>query len=74
VQINRRLQGKVDAPGLVQETFLEGHRAFEQFRGAGERELVGWLRQVLASSMATVVRQCKGAQSRDVRLERELVV
>jgi RNA polymerase sigma-70 factor (ECF subfamily) len=71
LQINPRLQGKVDASELVQETFLEAHRDFEQFRGASERELVGWLRQILATNMANVV---QGTQSRDVRLERELVV
>jgi RNA polymerase sigma-70 factor (ECF subfamily) len=74
LQINRRLQGKVDASDLVQETFREAHRDFEQFRGAGERELVGWLRQILATNMANVVRHYQGTQSRDVRLERELVV
>jgi RNA polymerase sigma-70 factor (ECF subfamily) len=74
LQINRRLQGKVDASDLVQETFLEAHRDFEQFRGASERELVGWLRQILATNMANVVRHYQGTQSRDVRLERELVV
>ena len=33
VQIGRRLQGKVDASDLVQETFLEAYRDFGQFRG-----------------------------------------
>ena len=41
-QIGRRLQGKVDPSDLVQETFLEAHRDFGQFRGGTEGELVGW--------------------------------
>ena len=34
VQIGRRLQGKIDAADVVQETFLEAHRNFPQFRGS----------------------------------------
>jgi RNA polymerase sigma-70 factor (ECF subfamily) len=72
LQIDRRLQGKVDAADLVQETFLEAHRDFGQFRGASEPELVGWLRQILVSNLANLVRRFLGTQGRDVRLEREL--
>ena len=35
VQIGRRLQGKVDASDLVQETFLEAHRHFARLPGPG---------------------------------------
>src|SRR5215813_6179929 len=48
LQIGRRLQGKVDAADLVQDTFLEAHRHFAQFRGTAEAELVEWLRQIMA--------------------------
>jgi RNA polymerase sigma-70 factor (ECF subfamily) len=74
LQIDQRLQGKVDAADLVQETFLEAHRDFGQFRGAGEPELVGWLRQILVSNLANLVRRYLGTQGRDVRLERDLSV
>jgi RNA polymerase sigma-70 factor (ECF subfamily) len=72
LQIGRRLQGKVDAADLVQETFLEAHRGFVQFRGATEAELVAWLRQILASALAMLVRRYCGTQRRNVALEREL--
>lgn len=72
LQINRRLQSKVDAADLVQDTFLKAHRSFAQFRGGSEGELVGWLRQILALNVANVVRHYYGTQGRDVRLEREL--
>jgi RNA polymerase sigma-70 factor (ECF subfamily) len=72
LQIGRRLQGKVDADDLVQETFLEGHRSFDQFRGTTESELISWLRQILASKLADLMRRYLGTQRRDVRLEREL--
>src|SRR5271165_2597361 len=72
LQIGRRLQGKVDAADLVQDTFLEAHRHFAQFRGAAEAELVCWLRQILAGLLANLLRRYFGARRRDLRLEREL--
>jgi RNA polymerase sigma-70 factor (ECF subfamily) len=72
MQINRRLQGKLDPADLVQETFLEAHRDFVQFRGTTEAELVGWLRQILVSNLANLLRRYFGTQRRDVRLERDL--
>jgi RNA polymerase sigma-70 factor (ECF subfamily) len=72
VQIGRRLQGKVDASDVVQDAFLGASRDFAQFRGATEREFAAWLRQVLASLLANLVRHYHGTQRRDVRLERQL--
>jgi RNA polymerase sigma-70 factor (ECF subfamily) len=72
VQISRRLQGKVDAADLVQETFLEAHQGFAGFQGATEREFVCWLRQILATNLANLFRRYLGAKRRDVRLEQEL--
>jgi RNA polymerase sigma-70 factor (ECF subfamily) len=73
VQIGQRLQGKVDASDIVQETFLEAHRNFPRFRGASEGEFVAWLRQILAGNLADLLRRYLGTQGRDVRLEREIV-
>jgi RNA polymerase sigma-70 factor (ECF subfamily) len=72
LQIGRRLQGKADAADLVQETFLQAYRNFAQFRGAGEQEFAGWLRQILASRLAKLVRRYCDTRQRDIRLEREL--
>ena len=72
VQIGQRLQGKVDASDLVQETFLEAHRHFARFRGASEAEVVRWLRQILAAKLADLLRRYLGTQGRDVRLERDI--
>jgi RNA polymerase sigma-70 factor (ECF subfamily) len=72
LQIGRRLQGKVDAADLVQETFLEAHRNFVHFQGGTEGELVSWLRHILAGHLAMLVRRYLGTRRRDVRLEREL--
>src|SRR5205807_5190591 len=51
---------------------LEAHRHFAHFRGASEAELVCWLRQILATRLADLVRRYLGTQGRDVRLEREI--
>jgi RNA polymerase sigma-70 factor (ECF subfamily) len=72
VQIGRRLQPKVDEADLVQETFLEAHRAFDRFRGGSEGELVEWLRQILAARIAMLVRHYFGTQQRNADLERDL--
>jgi RNA polymerase sigma-70 factor (ECF subfamily) len=72
VQIGRQLQGKVDPSDLVQETFLDAHRQFKQFRGTCEAELVAWLRCILAGQMALALRRYLGTKKRDVKLERDL--
>ena len=71
VQIDRRLRGKADVSDLVQETFALAHHAFENFRGETEQEFVAWLRQILISRLARLIRRYE-TQARDVRLEREL--
>ncbi len=72
LQIGRRLQGKVDASDLVQETFLKAHRHFAGFRGRSERDMLAWLRQILNLTLVNLVRRFYGTQRRDVRLERDL--
>ena len=72
LQIGRRLQRKVDASDLVQETFLQAHEHFAHFRGSTEGEWVSWLRQILAATLANLVRHYCGTRRRDVRLERDL--
>src|SRR5258708_40076686 len=67
VQIGRRIQGKVDAADVVQETFLEVHRQFPNFRGTTEAELVSWLRKILAGQPALVLRPYVGTKGREVR-------
>jgi RNA polymerase sigma-70 factor (ECF subfamily) len=72
LQIGRRLQRKVDAADLVQETFLKAARDFQSFRGTTAEEWANWLRQILACSTANLVRRYLGTRRRDQRLEREL--
>jgi len=72
LEIGQRLQVKVDASDLVQETLLEAHKDFGAFRGASEAELVAWLRQIMASVFCGTLRKYLGTQKRDIRLERTL--
>jgi RNA polymerase sigma-70 factor (ECF subfamily) len=74
VQIGRRLQGKLDASDVVQETFLEAHRQITNFRGGSEGELLAWLRRILAGQIALTLRRYLGTKGRDVKLERDLAV
>ena len=72
LQLGRTLQGKADPADLVQETFLRAYRDFAQFRGTTEVELLGWLRQILATTAANFVRHYLGTRGRDTRLERQM--
>jgi RNA polymerase sigma-70 factor (ECF subfamily) len=72
VQIGRRLQRKVDPADVLQDTFLDAHRQFPQFRGTTEPELAAWLRTILAGKLALLIRQYLGTKGRDVRLEQEV--
>lgn len=72
MQIGPKLQGKADESDLVQETFLNAHCSFAQFRGESEAELVEWLRAILATRLAELFRRYLGTQQRDVRLEQSI--
>src|SRR5262245_52222038 len=65
------LRGKADPSDLVQETLLKAHRHFGQFQGATEPELVAWLRQILARSLADLARRYR-ASSRRLAQEQSL--
>jgi RNA polymerase sigma-70 factor (ECF subfamily) len=50
-ELDADLRAKGSASDLVQETFLEAQRDFDQFRGETEAELVAWLRQLLLHNL-----------------------
>src|SRR5262249_5268441 len=56
---------------LVQQTLLQAHAKRDQFRGTSEPELMAWLRQILAHTLAAAARRF-ATGARDVGLERSL--
>jgi RNA polymerase sigma-70 factor (ECF subfamily) len=74
LEIGRRLQTKIDTSDVVQETFLEAHRNFSNFRGTEEATFVAWLRGILAAKISNLLRHYLGTQGRDIRRERELEI
>lgn len=73
-RLGNDLRSKVDPDDIVQATFLDAHRQFDQFRGNTEPEITAWLRAILAGQLARVARQYLGAAARDVRLERQIEI
>jgi RNA polymerase sigma-70 factor (ECF subfamily) len=69
MHLDRRLQAKLDASDVVQQTLLEAHRDVEKFRGRSEAELAAWLRQALVNNLANAARDFARAK-RDVRRDR----
>ena len=70
-QINPQLNARFDPSDVVQETYLEAHQGFGNFRGRTEKELMAWLRKILARNICDHARKhC--AQQRDVNRERSL--
>lgn len=68
-QFDARLQRRLNPSDLVQEAMLSAHRDFRQFRGGTERELLGWLRQVLINCLHHAIETHVKARKRDVRCE-----
>lgn len=68
-QLDRRLRVRFSPSDLVQETLLEAHRDFAQFRGTTETEFLAWLRQILVHNLIVAVRRHFEAGKRDVRRE-----
>jgi RNA polymerase sigma-70 factor (ECF subfamily) len=71
-ELDVALRAKGSASDLVQETFIEAQRDFAQFHGAGEGELMAWLRQMLLNNLRDFTRRHQLALKRDVSRELSL--
>jgi RNA polymerase sigma-70 factor, ECF subfamily len=68
------LRAKGGASDLVQDTFLDAHRAFEHFQGNSEGELQAWLRRLLHHRAAKFGRRYRTTQKRRLAREASLSV
>jgi RNA polymerase sigma-70 factor (ECF subfamily) len=71
-QVESWMQTKVDASDLVQQTLLEAHRGFHNFRGETEAEWLAWLRTILGHNTHDFIRRYKTDKRRvhkEVRLQ-----
>jgi RNA polymerase sigma-70 factor, ECF subfamily len=68
-QVDLHLRRRADASDLVQETFLDACRDFDQFRGVTEAELTAWLRKILIYNVAKFIQRQIVAKKRDARRE-----
>src|SRR5437764_818388 len=71
LQLDPRLQGKVDLSGVIQQTLLEAHQALDQLAHWDEPQKRAWLRKVLAHNLTDEARKLRTA-GRDVLREQRL--
>jgi RNA polymerase sigma-70 factor (ECF subfamily) len=71
-RLGERLEVRVDASDIIQQTFLEAHRSFQQFAGEDARELAAWLQGILDHKVAGAVRDHTLLRKRDVRREQSM--
>jgi len=71
-QLNPALQAKGGPSDIVQQTFLEAQRDFEQFRGTTVEELQAWLKHLLLHNAADFARGFEGTDKR--RIDREVTL
>jgi RNA polymerase sigma-70 factor, ECF subfamily len=71
LHLDPRLRGKLDPSDIVQQTFLQAHKARNSFQGENDADLAGWLRQILARNLARAARDF-AREKRDLAREQSL--
>lgn len=69
--IDGDLRGKLDASDIVQQTFLEAHRARADFKGSDTAQQAAWLKQILVRNLVDAARALRRGK-RDIARERRL--
>jgi RNA polymerase sigma-70 factor (ECF subfamily) len=67
--LQRRLQAKVDASDVVQQSLLEAHRGFDGFAGETPQEWLAWLKRIVAHNAFDVAKRYRGTAKRDAGRE-----
>lgn len=68
-ELSSEIRPKVSASDLVQDSFLEAQHDFLNFRGTGDAEFRGWLRQVLINNLKNVTRAYRETEKRSLQRE-----
>ncbi len=71
-QIGHRLQARVDASDIVQQTCLSAVRAFGAFRGTTAAEFAAWLRRIHDQNIHNVIRDHTAAKKRALNREEQI--
>jgi RNA polymerase sigma-70 factor (ECF subfamily) len=68
-ELDPNLRAKGGASDIVQETFLEAQRGFDNFQGTSDEELRAWLRRILLNNLGDFTRRYRGTDMRAVARE-----
>jgi RNA polymerase sigma-70 factor (ECF subfamily) len=71
LQLDGRLQGKIDLSGVIQQTMLEAYQALPKYERQDSDHLAAWLRRILANNLTDEIRKLKTGK-RDLGRERSL--
>ena len=73
LNMDPRLQARIDPSDLAQQTLLKAHEKQDQFRGKTDAERAAWLRTILANQMADTLRKFRRQQGvRELSIEKAL--
>jgi RNA polymerase sigma-70 factor (ECF subfamily) len=68
-ELGSDLKAKVSPSDVVQDSFLEARRDFQQFAGGTPQQFLAWLRRVLLNNVANVLRDFRQTARRNITLE-----
>lgn len=68
-QMETWMNAKIDASDLIQQTMMDAHKGFQNFRGQSEAEWVGWLKAILQHNAIDFCRKYKGTEKRNANRE-----
>jgi len=68
-QMENWMNAKIDASDLIQQTMMDAHQGFDQFRGKSEAEWIGWLKKILQHNAVDFCRKYKGTEKRNANRE-----
>ncbi len=71
-RLDRRLQGRVDAEDVLQQSYLEASKRLAAYKPEGEHSLFIWLRLIVQQTLVDIHRQHLQTSKRDAKQEESL--